>query len=138
MAKQLFFPEFCKTRTIPSANVRMFDSPHSRYNIIIGRDILVHGFILHHAQNVITWDSLSVPMPETSTSSSTSTTFQTNFHAHIRHLPYLPLLRNQYYRRSTNDPSHKMSFKHAYIFRTCNRPISFIFKQNFQNYFQES
>ena len=77
MTKQLFFPKFCKTRTISSVNVRMFDSPHSWYNIIIGRDILGHGFILDHARNVITWDELLVPMLEASTSASTTAT--TNF-----------------------------------------------------------
>ena len=77
--KQLFFPEFCKTRMIPNANVRMFDIPHSRYDIIVGRDILGHGFILDHARNVITWDGLSISMHETSTSTSTSTTVTTNF-----------------------------------------------------------
>ena len=79
MAKNLFFPEFCKTRTIPSANVRMFNSPHSRYDIIIGRDILPHGFVLDHARNMIVWDGLSIPMQEASTSTSTSTTVTTNF-----------------------------------------------------------
>ena len=59
---------------IPSVNVHMFNNPHSRYDIIIWRDILGHGFILDHARNVITWDGLSIPMHETSTSTSTSTT----------------------------------------------------------------
>ena len=78
--KNLFFPNFCKTCTIPSTNVQMFDSPYSQYDNIIGRDILGHGFILDHAQNVITWDGLSVPIYESTTSTtSTSTTVTTNF-----------------------------------------------------------
>ena len=54
----------------------MFHSPSSRYNIIIGRDILGHGFILNHACNIVTWGGLSIPIQE---SSSTSSTINTNF-----------------------------------------------------------
>ncbi len=39
-AENLSSPEFCKTRLIPKFTLHIFNSPTSRYNIIIGRDIL--------------------------------------------------------------------------------------------------
>ena len=76
MATKIFFPDFCKTRTIPEMCVRVFDSPNSKYDLILGRDVLMHGFILDHSKNVITWDGLTIPMQEsTSTSNAVSTNF---------------------------------------------------------------
>ena len=74
--KRILFPDFCKTRTIPEMYVRLFDSPNSRYNLIIGRDVRMHGFILDHDWHVITWDGLTIPIQE---STSTSSTVTTNF-----------------------------------------------------------
>ena len=56
------FPEFCKTRIIPTVHLRTFVSINSRNDFIVGRDILKLGFILHHAQSRIMWDELSIPM----------------------------------------------------------------------------
>ena len=65
-ARNMSFPEFYKTRKIPFLQIRLFDSPSSRYDVIVGRDVLAHGFILDHARRVVTWDDLSIPMVPTS------------------------------------------------------------------------
>jgi len=62
LAEEILFPDFCKSRIIPSIKIRLFDSPTSRYDVIIGRDVLSNGFVLDHAKNTIAWDGLSVPM----------------------------------------------------------------------------
>ena len=62
VAREIIFPDFCKSRKIPQVNIRLFNSPTSRYDVIVGRDILTSGFVLDHSHNVITWDGLSVPM----------------------------------------------------------------------------
>ena len=56
--------------------LRLFDSPKSRYDVIIGRDILKHGFVLDHAKNTISWDGLTISMTQaTSSSSQINTSF---------------------------------------------------------------
>ena len=60
--RDIVFPAFCKSRRIPNVNIRLFDSPSSRYDVIIGRDVLAFGFVLDHAKHVVTWGGLSVPM----------------------------------------------------------------------------
>ncbi len=59
---EIFFPNFCKTRIIPDHTFRLFTSPSLRYDVIIGRDLLQHGFVLDHGQNLITRDGLTIPM----------------------------------------------------------------------------
>ncbi len=59
---EIFFPDFCKTRIIPDHTFRLFTSPTSCYDVIIGRNLLQHGFVLDHGQNLITWDGLTIPM----------------------------------------------------------------------------
>ena len=61
-AAEIMFPDFCKTRVIPKVHLRTFSSSTSRYDFIVGRDILRLGFILDHAKSRIVWDGLSVPM----------------------------------------------------------------------------
>ena len=61
-ASEIMFLEFCKIRMIPTVHLRTFSSDNSRYNFIVGRDILKLGFILDHAQSRIVWDGLSIPM----------------------------------------------------------------------------
>ena len=61
-ASEIMFPEFCKTRMIPKVHLRTFSSATSRYDFIVGRDILKFGFILDHAHARIVWDGLSIPM----------------------------------------------------------------------------
>ena len=54
---------------------KYFNSSTSRYDFIVGRDILRFGFILDHAHNCIIWDGLSIPMTmQASTTSSAATT----------------------------------------------------------------
>ena len=60
--KIIISPEFCETRFVPEILVRTFHSPTSRYDIIIGRDILRLGFMLDHARKTVSWDGLSIPM----------------------------------------------------------------------------
>ena len=43
-------------------HLRTFTSTTSRYDFIVGRDVLKMGFILDHAHNRITWDGLSIAM----------------------------------------------------------------------------
>ena len=62
IAKNIYFPDFCKSRKIPKIQTRLFNSPNSRYDVIIGRDILKHGFILDHSRNTISWDGLTISM----------------------------------------------------------------------------
>ena len=64
--KNIFFPDFCKVRTIPEMLIQLFDSLNYRYDVIIGRDLLTHGFVLDHVRNIITWDGLSITMTKTS------------------------------------------------------------------------
>ena len=61
-AQEIVFPDFCTTRKIPTLHLRTFSSATSRYDFIVGRDVLQMGFILDHEQNRITWDGLSIAM----------------------------------------------------------------------------
>ena len=74
----IMFPEFCKTRLIPTVHLRTFSSRNSRYDFIVGRDILKYGFVLDHAHSRIIWDGLSIPMTK-HTSKSPSPTAVTHF-----------------------------------------------------------
>ena len=42
-ASEIIFPEFCKTRMIPKVHLHTFSSNTSRYDFIVGRDILKLG-----------------------------------------------------------------------------------------------
>ena len=64
-AQDISFHEFCKPRRIQSLQIRLFNSPASRYDIIVGRNVLTHGFVLDHARRVVAWDGLSIPMVPT-------------------------------------------------------------------------
>ena len=70
IAEGIFFLDFCKSWQIPPVHMRTFNSPNSRYDIIVGRDVLAQGFILNHCDHTITWDGLTVPMHQTSTIAS--------------------------------------------------------------------
>ena len=72
--KEYFFSDFCKSRSIPEMHMRLFDSLNSRYDVIIGRDILANGFILDHARNIVSWDGLSIVMTKASNPSKPITT----------------------------------------------------------------
>ena len=71
---EIMFPEFCKTRMIPTVHLRTFSSDNSRYDFIVGRDILKLGFILDHAQSRIGWDGLSIPMTVQASTTKSATT----------------------------------------------------------------
>ena len=73
-ASEIMFQEFCKTRMNPTVNLRAFSSNNSRYNFIVGRDILKLGFILDHAQTRILWDGLSIPMTVQAWTTASATT----------------------------------------------------------------
>ena len=62
LGEVISFPEFCKTRFIQQVTLRTFNSCTSRYDFIVGRDVLQKGFILDHAQHQVTWDGISIPM----------------------------------------------------------------------------
>ena len=62
LGETIYFPEFCKTRFIQQVTLRTFNSCTSRYDFIVGRDVLQKGFILDHAQHRVTWDGISIPM----------------------------------------------------------------------------
>ena len=47
---------------IPTVHLCTFSSVNSRYDFIVGREILKLGFILDHAHSRIIWDGLSIPM----------------------------------------------------------------------------
>ena len=74
IATDIFFPDFCKSRKIATVHMRTFNSPNSRYDVIVGRDLLSLGFILNHAANTISWDGLTVPMHNVQSSSNKITT----------------------------------------------------------------
>lgn len=59
---KLSFPQFCKSRVIPNMVARVFDSPTSQYNIILGRNVLSYSLVLDHGTRKIAWDGLSIPM----------------------------------------------------------------------------
>ena len=61
-APEIMFPEFCKTRIIPTAHICTFASKTSLYDFIVGWDILKLGFILDHAHQLIIWDGLPIPI----------------------------------------------------------------------------
>ena len=42
--------------------MRLFNSPKLSYDVIIGRDVLGHGFVLDHARHTILWGRLMVDM----------------------------------------------------------------------------
>ena len=44
--------------------MRLFNSPTSRYDVIIGRDVLKYGFVLDHAYHTVTWDGLTIEMDQ--------------------------------------------------------------------------
>ena len=72
-------PDFCKSRNIPKVQFRLFNLPKSGYNVIVGHDVLKHGFILDHARNIVTWDSLTISMAVvTQKQSSITTSFTCN------------------------------------------------------------
>ena len=77
-ASEIMFPELCKTRTIPTVHLRTFSSNNSRYNFIVGRDILKLGFILDHAQSRIVWNGLSIPMTVQASMIASTTTVHTS------------------------------------------------------------
>ena len=52
----------CKTRFLQQVILHTFNSRTSRYNFIVGLDVLQKGFILDHAQHCVTWDGISIPM----------------------------------------------------------------------------
>ena len=49
-------------RYVSTVHLRTFSSPTSRYNFIIGRDVLQQGFINDPAHNCVTWGGLLIPM----------------------------------------------------------------------------
>ena len=55
--------------------------PNSRYNVIIGRDVLKQGFVFNHAQNTVTWDGLTISMTVATQKPSSITTSFTCAHA---------------------------------------------------------
>ena len=55
--------------------------PNSRYNVIIGRDVLKQGFVFNHAQNTVTWDGLTISMAVATQKPSSITTSFTCAHA---------------------------------------------------------
>ena len=61
-ARNIFFPNFCKSRSIPEVQLRLFNSPKSRYDVIISRDVLKSGFVLDHVWNTVAWDGLTISM----------------------------------------------------------------------------
>ena len=68
-AQNIYFPDFCnKSRKIPKVQIWLFNSPNSRYYVIIGCDILKHGFMLDHLRNTISWDGLTISMTKASSS----------------------------------------------------------------------
>ena len=50
--------------------MQLFNSPKSRYDVIIGRDVLAHGFVLNHTRNTISWGGLTVEMTKATFPSS--------------------------------------------------------------------
>ena len=60
--KNIYFPDFCNSRNIPKIQLWLFNGPKSWFDVIIGRDILKHRFVLDHSRNTITWDGLTIPM----------------------------------------------------------------------------
>ena len=105
MGKNIFFPDFCKSRTIPEVLIRLFDSPNSQYDVIIGRDLLTHGLVLDHARNIITWDGLSITMTKTSDNTpSINTSFSCSFTAaHVYATASTKILEAKYDRFSPED-----------------------------------
>ena len=61
-ARNIFFPDFCKSRSVPEVQLRLFNSPKSRYDVIISRDVLKSGFVLDHVWNTVAWDGLTISM----------------------------------------------------------------------------
>ena len=74
MGTNIYFPDFCKAWRISDVTMRLFDSPKSQYDVIIGCDILPYGFVFDHAHNIITWDGLTIEMATSKSTNSTSTT----------------------------------------------------------------
>ena len=58
------FPEFTNSRAIPQLEFRIFDNPYSKYDMIVGRDVLHRGFIIDHKEKSVTWDKIKIPMME--------------------------------------------------------------------------
>ena len=76
------FSDFFKSRKIPEVSIQLFKSPKSRYDVIIGRDILAHGFVLDHVRHSILWDRLTVEMAKAiSPASPLNTSFCCTFSA---------------------------------------------------------
>ena len=74
MGSNIFFLDFCKSRRIPKIKMRLFDSPLSRYDVIVGHGVLRCGFVLDHARHTVTWDGLTIEMATSKPKLSTSTT----------------------------------------------------------------
>ena len=82
MANNIFFPDFCRARRIPEIVMRLFNSPMSRYDVIISRDVLRYEFVLDHARHTVTWDGLTIEMTRAATQTNpTSTSFTCSFSA---------------------------------------------------------
>ena len=93
---------------------KYFNSSTSRYDFIVGRDILRFGFILDHAHNCIIWDGLSIPMtvhaPSTShaaarTYFSCPHTFQATYaaaHTPIKEAKYESISSNEVAKQYTH------------------------------------
>ena len=96
MAKNIYFHNFCKMFTIPNTYVLLFNSPKSWYNIIIGHDVLAHGFILDHARHIITWGRLPVPIQESSSSSVTTNSICTDTALTVYAAASTPTLKERY------------------------------------------
>ena len=75
-ARNFFPPDFWKSRSMPEIQLRLFNSPKSRYDVIIGCDVLKSGFMLEHARNTVTWDGLTISLTlATKTLPSVTTSF---------------------------------------------------------------
>ncbi|KAL7568657.1 hypothetical protein ACA910_021659 [Epithemia clementina (nom. ined.)] len=60
----IILPEFSRTKRVSTPLwADIFDAPHSRYNIIVGRDLLSRlGVILDFQRGLSTWDNVNVAM----------------------------------------------------------------------------
>ncbi len=109
LAKDVFVPEFCNSRSIPTLTMRLFNSPNSRYDVIVGRDVLTLGFVLDHAKKNVTWDGLTIPMVRTSTQPiSVCSSFQCTHTAQtIYTAEKARILDAKYDRTSARDVAHQ-------------------------------
>ena len=114
LPKEIFFPDFCKSRQIPTVHMRTFNSPNSKYDITVGRGIIAQGFILNHFEHTITLDGLTVPMHQTSTIASPVPTSFSCAHtaAEVYAGQASTILHAKYNRTSTADVVHKCEHLH--------------------------